>query len=414
MKYFLGIVYFILFSYPIYGQQNTALLPTIKTLRIIANENWEVPPIITLGEEESLVLSFDELTHDFHNYRYKITHCNANWEASNLSEMDYIDGFNDNLIEDYERSMNTTLLYTHYQFTLPNDNVQLISSGNFQVAVYDEDKPEKNIALFYFSIVDPKTSIRTSVSSNTLIDTNRTHQQVNFSVNYKEMNLHNAQSELKTVVLQNRRWDNAVFGVNPTSVTGQQANYTNNRHLIFEAGNEYRRFELTNANILMQGVKSIQRFEPYYHATLYTDFPRKNYIFDKDQNGLYVIRYDDAQEDDTEADYIFVHFSLSMDSPLLNKKVYLQGAFTNDLFTEENQMKYNFKTKTYEGVELLKMGAYNYLYLSVPHGENKGSYMPIEGDFYQTENEYLILIYYRPFGTRYDQLIGVQRVKYQD
>jgi hypothetical protein len=412
MKYILSV--FLLFLGKIgfvVAQHNQAFIPTLQTLQIIANNNWEAPAIIVMNHDETLSFSFDELTHEFHNYRYKIEHCNADWSLSDLPEMEYIDGFNDNLIEDYEHSFNTTLLYTHYQFVIPNDDIMLKCSGNYRLSVYDEDEPQKTIAHFFFSLVDKRTSIRTTVKSNTLIDTNAQHQQVDFQVGYKDLNINTPQTTLKVCVLQNRRWDNAVTQIKPTSVTAYQANYENSKELIFPAGNEYRRFELVSPTILMQGVENIQRFEPYYHANLYTDEPRKNYIFDKDQNGLYRIRYDEAENNNIEADYMFVHFTLK--TPYLVKgKLYLEGAFSNDLFTRQYEMKYNFKTQRYEGVQLLKMGAYNYQYLFVPNGSKKGNYAPIEGNFHQTENEYLVLVYYRPFGSRYDQLIGMQRVSY--
>ena len=159
---------------------------------------------------------------------------------------------------------------------------------------------------------------------------------------------------------------------------------------------------------------SLQFHDPYYHATLFPSEPRtKNYSYDEDQNGRYLIRYDDATDNNIEADYFFVHFSLPWEDPFIDGKLYLEGEFTYDNFNLQSEMKYNKETYAYESVQLLKQGAYNYQYLYVPNGSTKGETGPVEGNYYETENEYLILIYNRAFGERYDKLIGMQLVKFR-
>jgi hypothetical protein len=157
----------------------------------------------------------------------------------------------------------------------------------------------------------------------------------------------------------------------------------------------------------------MQFFDPYYHATLYPDQPRVNYSYDEDQNGRFFIRYDMGQNSDTEADYLFVHFTLEgFDSPLPNGKFYLNGDFTYDSFSPTYSMEYNEQNRCYESVQLVKMGVYNWLYLFVPNDSHKGQTSPAEGNFYETENEYLILVYHRPFGGRYDKLVGMKSIKF--
>lgn len=394
--------------------QNTCVnVPHIKTLQVIVNNNWMAPPIIHLNTPDKVEISFDELTHEYHRYTYKITHCNADWTPSDLFDTDYLQGFNDNVIEDYQNSLNTTMLYTHYKFTLPNDEAQMLVSGNYVVSIYGEDDEDNPVAQACFSVIEPTVGISAEVSSNTDIDTNDSHQQVSFTVNYPGMNVTSPQAEFKTRVYQNLRTDNCVTDLQPTYLQPGQMQFVHNSKLIFPAGNEYRRFEVFNMHYGYQDVEKMQFFDPYYHATLYPDQPRKNYSYDEDQNGRYFIRYDMAQDPETEADYLFVHFTLEgFDNPLPNGKFYLNGEFTYNQFIPSYSLIYNEQTRNYEGVQLVKMGVYNWLYLFVPDGSNVGQTAPAEGNFYETENEYLILVYHRPFGGRYDKLVGMKSIKF--
>lgn len=411
-KILLALVW-INFSLVLSAQQTWVNVPHIRTLRVIANDNWMTPPIIRLNTGEQVEISFDELTHEYHRFTYKITHCNADWTPSDLFDTDYLQGFNDNVIEDYQNSLNTTMLYTHYRFHLPNDEVQLLISGNYRVSIYGEESEDEPVAQACFSVIEPRTGISAEVSSNTDIDTNDSHQQVSFTVNYPGMNVTSPQAEFKVRVYQNMRTDNCVTDLQPTYLQPGQMQFVHNQRLIFPAGNEYRRFEIINMHYGFQDVEKMQFFDPYYHATLYPDQPRTNYSFDQDQDGRYYIRYDMAQDNATEADYLFVHFTLEgFDKPLPGGNFYLNGEFTYDRFTADYAMTYNEQTQCYEGVQLLKQGVYNWLYLFVPEGNDVGETAPAAGNFYETENEYLILVYHRPFGGRFDQLVGMKQLKF--
>lgn len=395
------------------GQTTSVNVPHIRTLQVIANGHWEAPPVIRLNTEDRVEISFDELTHEYHRYTYKLTHCNADWTPSDLFETDYLQGFDDNVIEDWQNSLNTTMLYTHYRFSLPNDEVQLLLSGNYRVTLYGEEDEETPVAETWFTVIEPRVGIAAEVSGNTDVDTNASHQQVSFTVNYPGMSVTSPQAEFKVRVYQNLRTDNCVTDLQPTYLQPGSMQFVHNRNLIFEAGNEYRRFEIVNMHYGYQDVEQVQFFNPYYHATLYPDLPRTAYSYDQDQNGRYFVRYDQAQDSDTEADYLFVHFTLEgFDKPLPGGTFYLNGEFTYDRFTPDFALTYNPSTRAYEGVQLLKQGVYNWLYLFVPDGTMTGQTAPAAGNFYETENEYLILVYHRPFGGRYDRLVGMQTVRY--
>ena len=395
------------------AQRNEILVPDVKTIQVIANGDWMAPPIVSLNPEDYLEISFDELTHQYHRYIYKITHCNADWSPSGLSEIEYLNGFNNNTIDDYKNSFNTTMQYTHYKLFLPNDDVQITASGNYILTVYDDNENDKPILNACFSVIEKQVGVSATVSSNTDIDTNASHQQVSFNINYNGYNISNPFNELKVQVFQNQRWDNMITNITPTYQSPGLLQYVHNQNLIFDAGNEYRRFEITNVHYATQGVNYIRFFDPYYHAVLFPDEARRNYSFDVDQNGRFYIRYNLAEDNETEADYLFVHFTLDWEEPLTGGNFYLQGEFTNDRFIPSYKLTYNPEAHAYESVQLLKQGAYNYMYLFVPDGSTKGETGPAAGNFYVTENEYMILVYHRPFGGRYDKLVGMQTVKFQ-
>ena len=408
------------------AQSNKVYHPMIHTLQTIVNDDWLHDDVIELGSEDWVNISFDHFSHDYHRFVYKITHCNADWTPSDLFEVDYMDGFNGLPIEDYENSLNTTMLYTHYRLYLPNDEIQFKVSGNYRVEIFldeeatnDGSQPDSNynfdssqpVAVACFRIVETRVMLNTTISSNTDIDTNLSNQQVSFTINHNGYQIVNPTTEVKPYIYQNSRTDNYVHEIKPTYITPGHLEYTHNQHLIFPAGNEYRRFEIINMHYATQGVDKIRFFTPYYHAELYPDTRRRNYSYDEDHDGRYLIRYNMAEDNDIEADYLFTHFSLEM--PFRKGgQFYLTGEFTYNDFKPAYQLTYNETTHSYEATVMLKQGAYNFMYLWLPDGSTIGETGPAEGNFYEAENEYQIYIYHRPFGGRYDKLVAAQQVKF--
>lgn len=405
----------VLCSSMVRAQSDKVYHPMIHTLQTIVNGDWLHDDVITLGTDDWVTISFDHFTHDYHRFTYKIVHCNADWTPSDLFEVDYMDGFNGQPIEDYENSLNTTMLYTHYRVDLPNDDIQFKVSGNYRVEIYLDEEEESNspllVAMACFRIVEPSMGLNVSVTSNTDIDTNLSHQQVSFTLNYPPNEVIDPATEIKPYIYQNGRTDNCVSHLKPTFVTPGRIEYVHNRALIFPAGNEYRRFEVINMHYATQGVDRMSYFAPYYHATLLPDTPRRNYSYDVDHDGRYLIRYNLAQDVDTESDYLFVHFTLDMPRRT-GGNFYLTGEFAYNNFTSEYQMTYNDTEQTYEATLLLKQGAYDFMYLWVPDGQSVGQTGPAEGNFYEAENEYQVYIYHRPFGGRYDRLVAAQQIKF--
>ena len=220
------------------------------------------------------------------------------------------------------------MLYTHYSLRIPNEDISLKLSGNYKVTIFnDEDDEPVPVLTACFSLVEPGVGIGAEVSSNTDIDFNKYHQQISFSINYGLINIIDPHRELKTVVMQNRRTDNCVINPRPNIQTMKKIEFTHNRQLIFPAGNEYRKFEILDVHIPTLNVDLMQWCDPYYHATLYTDLPGRNYIYDEDQNGAFIIRNSDDYDNEITSDYIFTHFSLQCPE-IPNGNVYINGAWT--------------------------------------------------------------------------------------
>ena len=374
----------------------------INTLRTISCGEWERAPLITIGTDETIEFSFDEMSHEYHRFTYLITHCDAQWKSSDLIESEYMDGFNDLPIDEWENSMNTTFDYTHYTLTLPNDDVKLKLSGNYRISIREDGR---EVAWFRFLVAEGMRNLSATVSGNTDIDTHDAHQQLDMTVSQNGLTVRDPDREIYTVIMQNRRFDNAVINPHPTYDSGGKLTYEHCRELIFPAGNEFRRFEVVNMYDYFRNVDRVSFHDPYYHVSLMEETRRHAYKFDYDHNGRYLIRYNQAADSDTEADYMFVHFSLTSE-PLSDGHLYVSGQFTGGTPARKYLMEYNSLTGKYEAIVLLKQGAYDYQYLWVPDGETTGQTKPTEGDWYETRNEYLILLYYRQRGSRYDRLVS--------
>ena len=386
-------------------------LPSVRTAQVLPNGEWGELPVMHLQGDDWLQFSFDEMSHVYHRYTYRIVHCNADWTQTGLPEIDYLEGFNDVAVDDWENSVNTSQLYTHYRFSIPNDDVRLKISGNYRVEVYDDELgDEAPVASFDFSVVEPLVSFEASVSGDTDVSFNENHQQVSFAVRYPSF-VASPASELKAVVYQNGRRDNAVGDIVPTYITGDKVEFVHNEKLIFNAGNEYRRFEIADPNSPGEGIEDVVYIDSLYNAVLYMDKPRVSHSNYRDENGRFIVNTFEGFGTPIEADYVNVHFALDVPRRA-GGDYYLLGDFCGRGFDGTNRLSYDEEDGYYFISMPLKMGVYNYCYAWVPIPAGKASNLPAEGDFYNTENEYAIYIYYRGFSDRYDRLIGVHRTDY--
>ncbi len=411
MKYRISLLIYLIiaFSTLAYGQayKTQALSNQIHTIQVNAGGDWQRLPIIELGSNDYVRINFDRLGADsYKSLRYRLINCYADWTRSPLLDIEYVDGFNDILIEDYAQSMNTTIDYTNFNLEIPNERQRIKLSGNYVVEVYEEDNPDKVLLTACFSVLNRQATLGGTVSSKTDIDSNRDHQQLSFTLNIGDLRIRDVFSDLKVFIRQNNRLDNQKSPVKPTYIQGNRLVYEFNKDLIFEAGNEYRRFESVSYRYNGLHVESTKYLRPYYYTYIVPDKMRvgKVYVYDEDQDGRFLIRNAEGRDSDTEADYFMTNFTLKADNPFL-EPIYFNGAFTNDTFNEKSLMTYDYNAKEYHGAMLLKQGAYNYQYLA----KSGKDYTPslVDGNYFETKNQYCVYVYHRPTGFQSDNLIAI-------
>ncbi len=384
------------------GDTRTAIFsPDYRTLTIESDRDRLAPTVLVKGMDDCLVIGFDGMGDEREYLRYSIFHCDADWRLSDLVDSEVFDGFNYADVEDYAFSRGTITHYVHYTITLPNDAFSFRLSGNYLLRVYPETEPENVLLQARFMVSEGAVSVGGSVSSRTDIDYNKSHQQLAVNVDLRKYPVRDPYNDLTLKIVQNGRRDNITTLKHPARMSGSTITYEHTPAMIFRAGNEYRRMETVSTSYPGMGVEQITFEEPYYHMWLATDHPRvgEPYSFDRTQHGRFFVREYNSTSSDTEADYVPVHFSLDL-LRIPDAEVYLDGDFTHRKFDNGSRMDYNPSTGRYEKVLMLKQGAYNYQYIADPPVFN------IEGDFYQTINEYLVLVYYLAPGERYDRLLG--------
>ena len=380
----------------------------VRSLKVAPASNMYLPPVLVLGSDDYLEVNFDYIDYDVHYLRYSLQHCDALWQPSQLQESEYVEGFNYADVTDYLQSESTFTHYYNYSFSLPNPDMQFTRSGNYVLRVYEQDDPDKVLFQTRFMVCEPRVTVLTDVTSRTDETYNDAHQQLSINLQYKPGVIADPYGELTTVVFQNTRTDNAVVLRRPLSAGIGTVTYEHQPELIFNAGNEYRRFETVNIHSLNMGVAAIDYVQPFYHATLYTDEPRHSmqYLYDQTQRGHFTIRNAEGNDSRIDADYVVTHFSLNTAGPVEGGHIFLEGEFTHGLPASTTVMKYDPASGCYINDMLLKQGAYNYQYLWVPDGSRVGQTAAIDGDKFQTVNQYMVLVYHRPSGGRYDQLVG--------
>lgn len=365
-------------------------------------------PLIELNSAQQLMLSFDELGTQIKNYHFTIELCNADWSPSQLMVTEYLRGNVFTPLEDYKRSFNTTFDYVHYQLVFPTEDVSPLVSGNYLLLVFEDFDRDKPVLARRFMVSEMRVKILPDIKYPMQSSDRNSFQEIDFEVFHQGLAIQNPAEEVWVDIFQNGRTDNAVVGLPPLFFGDDRMDFNYNREVIMEGGNEFRWVDLRSLRFQSDHVKDIIFSDPFYHVTLFTDVPQgdRPYYFHRDFNGRYYIDVQEQQDPEISADYAFVHFALKWQPPVLNRHIYLIGAFTNWQTEPKNRLIYNYDREVYELTLLLKQGYYNYQFLEKGENDHSGAVMPIEGSFGQTENEYLFLVYYRGIGQRYDRLIG--------
>lgn len=368
-------------------------------------------PIIGLRNGSALELTFDDLSDEAYDYTYDIVHCNADWKPSELTEMEYLDGFNNENITQYEFSRNTLTSYVNYSLLIPNQKTKITKSGNYLLHIYENGDKELPILTRRFMVTEGKMKVASQLARTGKVGQARTHHEIDFKILHKGINISNPYNEVKVTVLQNGRWDNAITGVKPLFIKEDQLIYDYQGKIIFPAGKEFRNINIQSLRFKTERIqKIIEDKVDKYHVKLFSDEDRSNdsYLSINDLNGQFIIQNNDRNVvHRIGADYAWVHFSLLADQSYENTDIYLFGRLTDNQLNDKYKLEYNSVEKVYNGKMFLKQGYYDYSYAFVKNSDGKINTSELDGDWYETENNYHVLVYYRPMGSRYDRLAAV-------
>ncbi len=392
-------------------------------------------PIIRFDSEGSLLLSFDDLHGDSKFYYYTIIHCNRDWTPSQLDFNEYVDGFQSEDIRTFDRSMSTLVPFTHYSLQIPNENYRITKSGNYLLVVY-LDNPDHPVITRRFMVADPKIVVHPQVRRPSDVSKLRTHQEIEFEVSAEYLRITNAREDLSAVVLQNGRWDNAVTDLHPRFERGTNYVFDYRDRMVFGAGLDFRNLDIRSTRFRSRNVHEIRRENNRTLIIAETDEPRtfRRYLTDIDINGKFIIRSlddrrfatvgrpDEAFVEELEsegsvvevtrhnlvADYIDVLFSLRVDAPY-DSDVYVFGQLSDWRLHPAFRMTYDRQYGAYFLNVPLKQGFYNYIYV-LANVDGTADETTIEGHWHEASNDYTILVYHRPFGSRYDELVAAVTV----
>lgn len=376
----------------------------IKTISFVQNEQ-NIIPILNLGE--GFQLQFDDLFGNEANYYYEIIHCDYNWIPSGLPKNEYLEGFDNQRIQDYTNSFNTLQIYSHYKLSIPNQFTRKLKiSGNYMIKILDENKE----VVFSRKLIlcEDLVSVPLQVKRARTVTNMDTKQNLDFAIRSNMITFQNALKNVRVVIMQNGQLNNAIKNVVPQYTIGNELIYKYDAETQFWAGNEFLYFENKDIRAAANNVGKIDSDTAIYGSRLYTNAARANfpYSFSQDINGNFVVKNINASNSEIEADYAWVYFSLSAPSFRLNKDIYVTGMFNNYNLTPEYKLDYNPKKATYEKAILIKQGFTNFQYTIADNKGNIDFENAIDGNFYQTENNYTVLVYYREGIDRYDRVVG--------
>lgn len=404
MKHFIFLL-LLFFSITVSSQESDDVIEPdfIKTIVLKPTNTNSYAPIISLNS--SFIFSFDDLEAQHQDYFYKIEHYTYDWKPSDLSSREYINGYEEDRFRNFENSFNTLQFFTHYSVTFPNKNTQITKSGNYKISVLNGD--DEILFTRRFVLYESKVDVGVSVHRSRDISNINKKQSVQFIINHPNLLINNPKEEIKTVLLQNNDWSTAIKNLEPQFYRGSQMLFKYTDKMNFWAGNEFHYFDSKAIRNSTTTIARVDSGPELYHTKLYTNIERINrpYTNYPDINGNFVIRNVNSNNSELDADYTWVFFTLETFEDIDDKKIYVNGNFNNWRNNEKNELIYNSETRLYEVQILLKQGFYNYQYVTVNKNGISSNY-DVDGSFYQTENDYSVLVYYKKFGNRYDSVIG--------
>ena len=390
----------------------------VKTVTLYKNGVELEPPVLMLGGDDRLLLRFDVLGAEAENFRYRIRHCNSHWEVDDLEPYEFLNGFEEGPVENYNSSFTTLTDYVNYYQYIPSQYSRFLASGNYVLTVFPQDEPDSIILSRRFYVVEgtlkADATVTTPYDNASIMQRREVDVAVSLNTDYRgdalTPSLNPAYCEV--VVQQNGRIDN----MRSLPFSGYERGdlmYRNKRENIFNCGNTFRWFDISNIRTTMYNIVQIEEFGGEWYAMLkpLEDRSDGNFIMERVLNGGMKVNVWDRTNKQTEADYVYVNFMLPMRYPFMNGNIYVVGDLTQWHLDERSRMEYNLDHKAYELRLMLKQGYYAYQLLFVPVGEHEGLTSTLEGDHYETPNRYSVFVYYRAPNDRYDRLAAYRRIE---
>ena len=388
-------------------------MPNVKSLQVILNDDFEALPVLQLKGHDVLHISFDELSHNYRRFTYHVEPCNPDWTPTEgLFDADWLEGINDQPIDEYDNSINTSVLYTHYAFDFPNDQTNVRISGNYRLHIVD-DETQEDAAVVEFRVLEPITNVGLGVTTNTDIDLNDRYQQLKMTVKLNGLRVTRLDEQLQTFVMQNGREDNMKVNVKPNYITNQSLQWEHNRQLIFDAGNEYHKFEVLDPRHISMGLADVMwdKETNTWHAVPSPCEQRKSYLYDEDTDGAFLLRNSDNYDAERTSEYVYIHYFLKPLREYDDAHIVVNGRWATEPL-DNYIMQYDKTEQVYKLTVMQKLGYYNYQFLLMDFDGTTHT-LPEEGSFFETENKYQAFVYYKDTAERSWRLVGFQEIVFK-
>lgn len=382
-------------------------IPEIKTVELYNLEKAQSFPIINFKSGDQLILKFDDLRGGNRNLYYTFVHCDAEWNPSSLTPIDYLESFSEDRINEYRISFNTYQAYTHYELKIPSQTVIPKLSGNYLLKVYEDGDVNRLLLTKRFFVVNTRVGINAQIVQSNVVAERHKRQKINFTISHPGLDIQNPYQEIRAIVMQNARADKQIVNNRPLFVRNNQLIYSDVKTNDFEAGNEFRRIDTRSLRFKSQTTYNIT-LDSLYHVTLYADpnWNTSTYTTQYDENGDFFVINQDGHTPDYDGDYSWVDFTLNAERPDANGYAYIVGKFNNYQKNAESRMDYDTEKKQFYKRMLIKQGVIDYHYVWADFEGNIIDDNAFDGSFFETENDYQILVYYRQPGSRYEELIS--------